>query len=210
MATVEYEKEARHRGFFDLQIESFTKFLPEGAYIAGGYVAASINGGGAKASDIDFFFHDAEAYEKTYDLLVNPPKDEAAWAFQGYTTEITKESLYTEKLKLVTFTGPGKLPIQLIKMVWYDGPAHVIDSFDFTVAQFCIDQKWLIFNPLAMHDLVRNRIVLHRQQYPADMLYRLVKYTKKGFDVSPLSLIQLAEAIRDTAQSDPPMLTRMY
>ena len=94
-------------------------------------------------------------------------------------------------------------PIQLVKLVWYDSAEHVIDSFDLTVVQFATDGEDLVFNPVAMLDLARKRIVLHRMQFPTSTLRRLVKYTKKGFYACPGSLQRICTEVADAIAKNP-------
>lgn len=204
------------RGVINTALINMMKILPPGAFIAGGFVASMIRGPTQLPSDIDIFFSSAEAFRKTYDLISNPPPGIDAEVFRGYKSNVGPEELSTmsQKLRLVKFvhTDPAKLPIQLIKMVWYNDAEGVIDSFDFTVTQFVVDGTDLVFNPLSLIDLFKNRLVLHRYQYPVEMLYRIVKYAKKGYDISHLSMREMANGIRECKDMDPidSTLSSMY
>jgi hypothetical protein len=82
-------------------------------------------------------------------------------------------------------------------MVWYDNAEHVIDSFDFTVIQFAFTNKEFVFNGMSFMDLARKRLVLHRMQFPASTMRRLIKYTQKGYYACPGSLVTICQAIQD-------------
>jgi hypothetical protein len=179
------------RGIENRLLESLLIHLPDGAIIAGGF-ALNIVVGEKKASDIDFFFTSEAAFNETLDLFKNPPDDDDAWAYKGYkiSDEVTKNSRY---ISLKHDTLPA---VQLLKMVWYDSPDHVIDTFDFTIAQFAFTNKAFVFNGEAMLDIAKKRLILHRMQFPASTLRRLVKYTQKGYYACPGSLVTICEAIQ--------------
>lgn len=198
------DKFMKSRSLANIALTSLLTYLPDGVFIAGGFVASIINDN-HQASDIDLFFNGSDAFEKTYDLFVNPPQHEDAWIFRGCELSIQQKELnkQSERLKLVNVKpiNPKRLPIQLIKMVWYETARDVIDSFDFTATQFAINKDELCFNPLSMDDLNKKRLVVHRHQYPLEMLYRLVKYVKKGYSVPAETISSVVKGIRD-AESD--------
>lgn len=204
----------RIRGITTSLLDNLVSSLPQGAIIAGGFVASLLRGGDIKVGDIDIFFTNTTAYEQTYQMFINPPEDRNAWSIREYNPSITWDELRnkSEQVRLVKFSSdnPERIPIQLIKMVWYNSAEHVIDSFDFTVCQFAIDGPDLIYNPLSLLDLAANRIVSHRHHYPADTLYRLIKYAKKGFNIPPQTLIKIAADIKAANESDPPTLMPFY
>jgi hypothetical protein len=201
------------RGLANERLNQLVAALPMGAYVSGGFMNAVLKGASDEASDLDIFFSSSEAFLKTYDLLTKPKTDKDAEEPQsvsflkGYVTEIKRETLFTDKtLRFVKFTNPDKPkwpPIQLVKLVWYDNAEHLIDSFDLTVVQFATDGNELVYNPLGIMDLVRKRIVLHRMQFPASTLRRLVKYASKGFYACPGSLARIANEITLSINKDP-------
>jgi hypothetical protein len=195
-------------------LESLCAGLPEGVFIAGGFMTAIMQGR-KDAHDIDLFFTGDAAFEATLDLLLNAQKeDDDLWAWKGYTLSsqtqpaVLKSNL--KDLRFVQFVHPKRPPIQLIKLVWYEDPEHVIDSFDLTVAQFATDGRDLIFNPMAPTDLANKRIVLHRMQFPASTLRRLIKYSKKGFFACPGALERIASEIYTTMISHPELNSREF
>jgi hypothetical protein len=201
------------RGIYNATLINLAKHLPQGAVVAGGFIASMLKGADHKPSDIDIFFNGADSLLAAYNLFTNPP-DSDAHAFRGYSTKTSLDDLVknSKTLRLVKFTNedPEKLPVQLIKMAWYDNAEAVIDSFDFTVCQFAVDNNQLVFNPISMLDLFKGRLVLHRYQYPAETLYRVIKYIRKGYHASPSSILEIVEAIRKCEQMDPPGIAKMY
>jgi hypothetical protein len=191
------------RNIKNATLDSLTAYLPDGAIIAGGFMT-SVFSPEHTASDIDIFFLSGESFLKTYDMLCNPSDVAEAWAWRGYKTATSRGELLanSDELRTVTFTNedPTKLPIQLIKMVWFSAPEDVIDSFDFTVCQFSATREHLIFNPVSWVDLHNKELIAHRWQIPVEMLYRLIKYVKKGFKASPRTLINACESIRSAKE----------
>jgi hypothetical protein len=197
------------RGFNNDAIKSMLPFLPSGTYIAGGSVAAAILGQDI-ASDIDMFFDSGHTFERMYNLLQVPPSHEDAWALRGYTTDVSLQDVRDDNtIRFVKFThkDPTRLPIQLIKLVWFENKSSVINSFDFTVTQFAMDNNGLTYDPLALIDLLKKTIVIHKSQYPVTTLRRLIKYSNKGFHVSPLTLLQVAEDIKNAVEVQDPNLS---
>lgn len=195
------------RGFKSEAIKSMLPFLPPGVIVAGGAVLNAVVGDD-KAADIDLFFTSAEAFEATFRLLTKPPNSEDAWALKGYTCKLTLDQIRADgkQMRFVKFTHPdsNRLPIQMIKMVWFEEAEDVIDSFDFTVTQFAVFNNTFVCNPMAMMDLYKKRLNIHKMQFPATTLRRLIKYTNKGFFANPNILVKIAESIRDAAEiSDP-------
>lgn len=197
------------KGFKNDALLNMAKYLPADTLIAGGSVANAVAGEG-NPTDVDIFFLSSEAFENMYDLLCNPPEDEEAWSLKGYSPVVKKEELLRDghTVRYVKFTNPNKdlLPIQLIKMVWFADFEHVIDSFDFSVTQFAISKDEFIFNPLALTDLFKKRICLHKVQFPATSLRRLIKYTNKGYFAGPSVLLQIAEGIKSAVEMSDPAL----
>jgi hypothetical protein len=185
------------RGIENELFNSLYEYLPDGAIIAGGFMT-SLMQGDKQANDVDFFFTSAKAFKETAELFLNPPADTEAWAYQGYTLDPSTDTDLFDKnpglVRFLKFVHPKRLPVQLVKLVWYDNAEHVVDSFDFTVAQFAADSNGdLVFNPLSIFDLARKKLVLHRIQFPASTLRRLIKYTNKGYYACPGSLEKIAE-----------------
>jgi len=226
----------KDRGLDNELLNQLMANLPKGAYIAGGFMNAVMMGNPGVASDVDIFFDGPEAFSKTYALLqdlaeVTFKEEENTSAKQlkkivcedfeekkvprllcGYTTDIDQETLEkkSKELRFVQFKRKDKKgpPVQLVKLVWYESAEHCIDSFDFTVSQFAVSGKDLVYNPFGMFDLARKRLVLHRMQFPSATLRRTIKYTHKGFFACPGSLATIAASIHDALQDFPDSLLK--
>lgn len=203
----------RKRGLHNSVLSSLADCLPPGAIIAGGFVSTVFNTQ-SPAHDIDIFFTGVEAFQRTYELFANPPTDDKFWAIREYTLSINIEELCnkSKQIKLVQLNSINKdrVPIQLIKMIWFNDAEHIIDSFDWTVCQVAIDGKDLVYNPGALMDLYQRRLVLHRFHYPGDALYRLAKYIRKGYDILPVTLLELVSEIRGCSDTEPPIIGKFY
>ena len=189
-----------NRGIENRLLDNLLEFLPDGAIIAGGFALSMVNED-RNAKDIDFFFTSEAAFQKTLELFTSEEKGSGAWAYEGYTQindlDPDKASRY------VAFAHPTRPAVQLLKMVWYDDADHVIDSFDFTIAQFAFTNREFVFNGASMMDVARKRLVLHRMQFPASTLRRLIKYASKGYYACPGSLAHICETIQKfTGESD--------
>lgn len=196
-------------------LASFLVDLPEGAYIAGGF-PLSIVRGTKDSNDIDFFFTSQDAFVKTLDKFLHGDElDSEEWAYAGY--EPADQDLilnlnsvqeagcfkvgntYEHPLdgcRFVKFVHPTRPPVQLIKLVWYDSPEHVIDSFDFTCVQFILDKKSIWFSPYAAWDVSEKRLKLHRVQFPHATFRRLIKYAGRGFYADKSTLVELGGMVK--------------
>jgi hypothetical protein len=178
------------------------RVLPSGAYIAGGSVTECLNG--KKSSDVDIFFNGAGSFYDTYALFTEP-LDSNDDIFKGYISDVSKEQLleWSGEIKVVNLhpVDKNRPVIQLIKMVWYEDAIHVLESFDFTVAQLCLDQQVIVFNSQSLMDIQNNILAVNKWQYPMDAIYRIIKYAKKGYIVTP-KLLQDAIAYIQSHKDD--------
>lgn len=198
------------REFDSLIIRQLVKIIPHGVTIAGGSVSSALIGNKV-ATDVDLFFDGPESFMYMYKLLndpksINIPELDKA-LFYGYKTNITENVLMgpeSRRLRHITFKhdDPSILPIHLIKIVWYDSPEAVIDSFDFTLAQFAVSNSKFVYNPLGLIDLYQKNLRLHQHQTPTAILKRLVKYTSKGYNVNHQTLLGIVKYIQQTFGSD--------
>lgn len=150
--------------------------------------------------DVDIFFTSEKAFRETLELCLCPPSSKDAWAWRN--TDYNKDQLkilnssLSNSLRFFNFDSIDNKPsLQLIKLAWYKDPEHVIDTFDFTCVQFATDGENLYFNPASTFDLSRKRLVLHRMQFPASTLRRMIKYGNRGFYTCPGSLVKISQEI---------------
>jgi len=207
---VEYSKvrlSALHeRGIENNLFKALITYLPEGVYIAGGFMTSLLQDD-KNAKDIDLFCNSEKAFKEVCNLILSPPEKkendpdgDLAWAWRGYTTttDIGKFNEHNESVRFLKFTHVGgKRPeIQVMKMSWYDNAEHVIDTFDLTIAQIATDGEFIYLHPLTQLDLAKKRLVLHRMQFPASTIRRIIKYASKGYYACPGSLVNISKEIQ--------------
>jgi hypothetical protein len=182
--------------------------MPKGVYIAGGFMTSLLQED-KHAKDIDLFCNSEQAFKDICNMLIEPPEKKDSddgdvyWPFRGYKTEtdIVKFNEHNESVRFLKFTHEGNRPeIQIMKMSWYDSPEHVIDTFDLTIAQIATDGEFVYLNPLTQFDLAKKRLVLHRMQFPASTIRRIVKYAAKGYYACPGSLVNISSEIQQWTQ----------
>lgn len=88
--------------------------------------------------------------------------------------------------------------IQAINFKYYKSAEDVIDSFDYTITQFALEENTLVTTPYALWDLGRRKLAIHRVTYPVATMRRMLKYTQQGFTACGGCMAQL---MRDTASS---------
>jgi len=195
------------RGIENRLLENLIASLPDGAIVAGGFMTQVILEE-KNAKDIDIFFTSKEAFENTVNLLLKDEqyhKDHESWSLSGYKIKggLMPNLTKLGDMRFLVFEHPTRPALQLLRMVWYDSPHHVIDTFDLTIVQFAADKNGLHYNPCSFLDLSRKRLVLHRMQFPASTLRRLIKYSHKGFYACPGSLAKICEEIQSfTGEKD--------
>lgn len=212
-ARLPYNNVLGDRGIENRLLDSLYVALPDGAIIAGGFMTAIVQET-KDATDIDVFFTSESAFKEAFDRLQKGAEhgsyDEECWAIKDYKLDPSigvdnKDDTRMSGLRYVKFVHPTRPPIQLIKLVWYESAEHVIDSFDLTVAQFALDVATgnLVFNPISWVDIARKRLVLHRMQFPASTLRRVIKYSKKGYYACPGALVRISEETQKVLNEQP-------
>lgn len=217
------------RGLSTDTIEGIIKGLPDGCYVGGGLVTSMLQAKN-EFKDVDVFCTSETAFVSLFNLLSTleekPKKvkkdplealmDKARGVEGEEDTQDIHKHLRGYKLspnfdikaflsdsvknRYATFVHDKQPPIQIMRLGWYDSPEHVIDTFDFTIVQAIVDRDYVYMNPLTPLDLSRKRLVLHRMQFPASTLRRLIKYTHKGYFACPGSLVTISQAIIDYGQ----------
>ncbi len=205
----------KQRGMCDNRMfDSIVAYLPEGAFIAGGFMTSIITGE-PTAKDVDLFFTSEKAFRDTLDLIFDENLDDDAWFWKQYNTPENQALCDDIVLDPAKFANArfiklehknGTLPLQLIKIAWYEDPTHIIDSFDLTIAQFAANHESVWANPLSYYDIVNKRIVLHRMQFPSSTMRRVIKYASKGFYACPGSLANIATQIQKFVGQDDPLM----
>ena len=201
--------ELESRGIKNNLFDSLINGLPEGCYISGGFMVSLLLED-KNAKDIDIFCNSENSFKEICNLLFEmsnneEKEDNDLWAYRNYICQsdnsfnngMNKETRF---LKFVH--KEGKRPdIQVMKMCWYDSPEHLIDTFDLTIVQVSCDNKFIYMNPLTQLDLSKKRLVLHRMQYPASTIRRIIKYANKGYYACPGSLVNISKQIQQWTDS---------
>lgn len=150
----------------------------ENVFIAGGALRSSLLN--ERYSDIDIFSTENKYLDEFQETL-------SEW-----------ELVYdAEKLKTLK---KGNDKIQLIYRE-YESIEVCLDSFDFTICQFAMNDKGLYCNPESLIHLFRKRLVVHKinPEWAYDTLRRMQKYIKAGFTICDGGLIDIVNAIREAS-----------
>jgi hypothetical protein len=204
--TVDANSLFEDRGLCDYGIIGMSSFFGSKGIIAGGFFERIMHGQAPK--DIDVFFTSASDFIDTLHKISEAQNDEKDSFLKDYECVTNLKKLLHDggkELNYVEFKDKKSIKpsIQLIKTMWYNGPEHLIDTFDFTAAQFAISDGVAYMHPLAAVDIARKRLVLHRMTFPASTLRRMVKYTQKGYYVCPGSFQRIVDAVVEAAQKGP-------
>lgn len=161
--------------------------MPKGAWIAGGFLRSIIAGEDESGGDIDFFFQNEEAFNKTPDLIKYPSSVAGAEKVFNYYSIPEYENI--SKLRIIDCESFAafRLNIQLVRLFWFESPEHVVDSFDFTACQFITDGKTLWYNLQGFEDIKTKTLRAHRETGDAiAALNRILKYQNKGYRIDPV------------------------
>ena len=177
----------------DLPIKLFPDYgfvasLPNNSIVAGGYVLGLLRGNAKDIGDIDIYSKSEDMFLELQELLFK----------QGYIKKPIPSGIL---VFADTFSKPGHFDVQLIRTLWFDSPEHVIDTFDFTVCQFAIQNGFLIFNPMGVFDATRKELIINRLNFPNTMLKRIVKYEGKGFTITDKNRNKVDEAVKNAKEN---------
>lgn len=200
--------ELESRGIKNNLFDSLILGLPSGCYISGGFMVSLLLED-KNAKDIDIFCNSEQSFKEICNLILemseNPETDDTdLWAYKGYIcqSEDSFNNGMNKETRFLKFIHKnGKRPdIQVMKMCWYDSPEHLIDTFDLTIVQVSCDNEFIYMNPLTQLDLSSKKLVLHRMQYPASTIRRIIKYANKGYYACPGSLVNISKEIQKWTQ----------
>lgn len=93
------------------------------------------------------------------------------------------------------------IDVQAIRFRFYESAEQVIDSFDYTVTMFVLDDNDLVTTPYALWDLGRRKLAVHRITYPVATMRRLLKYTKQGFTACAGCLQSILKQTADSPEA---------
>ncbi|TQN55362.1 hypothetical protein FLX27_29990 [Agrobacterium tumefaciens] len=141
--------------------------LGGGAWMAGGAIRRTLIGQ-ALDSDFDFFFKSAEALAEWESGLPSGLK-------------LVRETEHHKHWRGTIYGSDLPIDVQAIRFRFYENAEQVIDSFDYTVTMFVLDDDDMVTTPYALWDLGRRKLAVHKISYPVATMRRLLKYTKQGF-----------------------------
>lgn len=139
-----------------------------GPWLAGGALRRTLLGQ-EPDSDFDFFFRDADQLlDFTHGLETRG------------LTKVRETEHHVHYRGRIGDLG-GERDVQCIRFRYYQTADEVIDSFDFTVCMFAFDGSTLTAGDMALWDLGRKRLAVHKLTYPLASMRRLLKYGRQGF-----------------------------
>lgn len=119
-------------------------------------------------SDFDLFFKSQDALN--------------TWkATMPDTLRLLRETEHHTHWKGVLPGSDLPVDVQAIRFKFYQTAEEVIDSFDYTITQFCLDGDALVTTDEALWDLGRRKLAIHKVTYPVATMRRMMKYMSQGF-----------------------------
>ena len=152
-------------------------------WLAGGALRDYFMGVPVK-TDYDMFFPNEVEYKK------------ARTYFENKDCEIKWESDNGCKIKYKDLT------YDLVKKFFTD-PQTTIESFDFTVSMFAVDNEKIYHGETTFIDLAKRQLMINKITYPASTMSRAFRYYKKGFSMCLGEMKKLVEAIQDMPKPEP-------
>ncbi len=107
---------------------------------------------------------------------------------------LTIEAVEQKRVVAVEFQAPLGDILQLVTVVFRPTPKDLFSTFDFSICQFAVDDRFLYFGEYAWNDLFRNRFRLGHINYPPATLWRLIKYVRRGFYPYPKDFFNIIRA----------------
>lgn len=142
-------------------------------WIAGGAIASAISGD--KINDYDLF-------SPTPELLRDRLKE--AIGFASFEHEF------------FTNFWVNKHKIQVITRYQPESPQAIFNTFDFTIVCGAYDGKTFYCHDRFWQDIATKRLVIPGLFFPLKTLERVAKYSRRGYTVCPVGLMELAKAIQ--------------
>lgn len=194
-----------------LEAIRYRPYLSPCSWLAGGAVRAWLLGE-EEESDFDFFFPDVAALDLTFKRMLDDGFK--VTGFQGRTrTEesegmpegfvpfwpvrdwIAEELIEEEIVRAINLESTEGHDIQLVMVIRQPSPLEVIQTFDFSICQFALDDSRLWFSAHSWTDLLRRRLRVERIHHPLSTLRRCFKYMQKGYWACNGTLIAIAQAV---------------
>lgn len=179
--------------------------IQKDTWLAGGAVRRTLIGHSVD-SDFDFFFRSEEHKDAWLGSLPNTLVQE-------------KKTEHHTQLRGKVEGSDLPIVVQAIHFAYYASAEAVIDSFDYTITQFCLDPTKpgddidpfaelqtlptpplaLVTTENALWDLGRRKLALNKVTYAVPTMRRMIKYTSQGFTACSGCMAQL---LRETASSE--------
>lgn len=156
-------------------------------WVAGGAVRQFCIQGNTNDTDIDLFFPNEEELRKALNLL-----------------DVDKE-VEVQETKFAYNIGH----LDLVKRT-FKHPQEIIDDFDFTVCAIAVDRTSVTFHEDFRRDIEHREIILNHATDPIRNLLRVLKYTKKGFNIPEYELLKIVQGIMKIKEGDETEAHRWY
>lgn len=167
----------------------------QGPWIAGGAVRRTMTGEDL-TSDYDFFFRSERQYNEF--LLDAMDLGSVLKSSNDMNVAMTFPADYSTVRQAGTpDSANSSLKVQAIKFRFYESIEEVIDSFDYTLAQFGFDGSDVYMSDFALYDVARKKIVPHKITYATSSLRRLLKYGSQGFTACAGALSEILQQVAE-------------
>jgi hypothetical protein len=104
----------------------------------------------------------------------------------------------------------GDITLDLVKLV-FSGPVSCISRFDFTLVKAAMSRHSFVFHQFFFMDLAMRMINISKQSdNPYSSLFRIIKYTKRGFRVPESSMRKLLLMMGNIDESKLKMPKKTY
>lgn len=153
-----------------------------GALVAGGAIVSLMEG--REVKDIDVFFHSKETVQGAIARVKH---------LDGY------ESIYNNNTACM-FTVYGAGPFNFVTKRFFHSLYELFDDFDFTLTMVGFDcRDGIIQAHIGFEDAFREKKIIfnHLNKYPLTSLKRVLKYQKRGYDISGDEIQLMGMAIAD-------------
>lgn len=151
------------------------RFLPAGAFIAGGALTSAFTN--TEIKDVDLYFKTKEAFV----AAIEEAYDDGLWCLAATD-------------RAVTFAH-GESIVQLMHFDFFPTAEAIFDAFDFTVcmAAYDIDEKQFVFHDNFMKHAAQRFLRFHSgTRYPFGSLLRVLKYQQRGYTIGKSDLLRIA------------------
>lgn len=159
-------------------------------WIAGGAIRNYFMGIPPVKTDIDIFYSNKSFNEPEYYTGGQYALTQFMNFFQsreGYELIFSNDNAVKIRSKGITY--------DIIHGHEYSDPVDCIDSFDFTICQFAVDQERVYHGEHSFIDLAKRQLMINQIDFPLGTLRRTLRYTRKGFRICTGELHKIAQAI---------------